>query len=68
MALTPKAMLEETGLFAVPLYLQPLQGWFAFGGNSGGGARLATGYFLTAPQADAFRRTHDIGGWPRCSP
>ena len=54
------------GACAVPLCLQPLQGWLTFGGNFGGGARLATGYFLTARQAEAVSRPHDIGGWPRC--
>jgi len=54
------------GACAVPFCLQPLQGWFTFGRNSSGGARLAAGYFLTAPQAEAVNRPHDIGGWPRC--
>ena len=31
---------------AVPRCLQPLQGWLTFWASSGGGAVLATGYFL----------------------
>ena len=35
--------------------LQPFQGWSTFGGSSGDGAALATGYFLSALQAEAAR-------------